>query len=502
MKRIVNGKEMKAIDSFSIGTIGIPSPVLMERAALSVAEEMMKEERIGKEADILCCAGAGNNGGDAVAIARILHCYGYQTRVFMAGKPEKQTDEVKMQLKICRNLGIAIQDSLMLEQADVVVDGLFGIGLNSPVRTPFDLYIREINAWHQSAGGRLIYAVDIPSGISSDNGQIMGEAVCADVTVTFGCKKCGLVLYPGRTYAGKTIISDIGFPKEALEANVPQGIVMGEEDLTLLPERKPDSNKGTYGKVLLIAGQKNMSGAAYFAGAAAYRMGAGLVRILTPEANRVILQTLLPQAMINIIEETDDEKVDEMIAWCDVLVAGPGIGTEETTAALLHTFIERSHQPWILDADGLNLLAKHPKWYDGLKNRCIVTPHIGEMARLTGLTASALKADRAAACLNFARAHEVICVMKDSSSVISDGHTVCYNETGNHGMAKGGSGDVLAGMIGAIAAQGADLFYTACLSAYLHGAAGDLAAAKKSHHGMTADDLLESAGLFFKNHGL
>lgn len=502
MKSIVNGKEMKAIDGYSIQTIGIPSPVLMERAAVSVAEEIMKEKRVGKTSDILCVAGAGNNGGDAVAVARILHCYGYQTRVCMLGQPDKQTRETKLQLEICKNLQIPVEEVLELENADVIVDGLFGIGINSPVRAPFDQYIRKINEWHQDSAVRLIYAVDMPSGISSDNGQIMGEAIEADVTVTFGYKKCGLILYPGRSFAGKTIVEDIGFPAEALQANPPAGIAMEEADLALLPQRKADSNKGSYGKILLIAGQKNMSGAAYFAGAAAYKTGAGLVRILTPEANRVILQSSLPQAMINIIEETDDVKIDEMIHWCDVIIAGPGVGIEEKTAALIGKFIDRSAKPWVIDADGLNLLAKHPEWYEKLKGRSIVTPHMGEMGRLTGLTVGELKADRAKACREYAKAHELVCIMKDSCSVISDGNLVCYNETGNHGMAKGGSGDVLAGITAAIAGQGADLFYAACLSAYIHGAAGDIAAAESSYHAMTTDDLLDSLRVFFAKQGL
>ncbi len=502
LKSIVNSKEMKEIDNYSIQTIGIPSSVLMERAAMSISDAIMRDNRISIQSNILCCAGAGNNGGDAIAVARILHCYGYNTRVFMAGKTEKQTFETRLQLNICQKLGIAIEENLILSNIDVVIDGFFGIGINSMIRAPFDIYIKQINEWHQSKSNHVIYAVDMPSGISADHGRVMGEAICADVTVTFGYKKCGLVLYPGRKYAGSIFVSDIGFPKEALAANHVKGIAIEEKDLAILPERPSDSNKGSFGKVLIIGGKKNMSGAAYFAGAAAYRSGAGLVRILTPEANRIILQTLLPQAMIDIIEETDDDKITKLISWADVIVAGPGIGTEMPSTNIIRKFIEWSDKPLVMDADALNLLSNHPEWYEKLKQRCIITPHMGEMARLTGLSIEELKADRAKACSEFAKKHQIICILKDSSSVISDGKTVCYNETGNQGMAKGGSGDILAGMTGAIAAVNFDLFSTGCISAYIHGAAGDLASKEKGSHSMTADDLLDGLNCFFKKYKL
>lgn len=489
MRTVVTGSEMKAIDTYTIQTLGIPSLVLMERAALSMVCRM--KEQITKADRILCVCGAGNNGGDAVAVARILFGQGYAAAIYMAGKPEKWTEETKKQIQIARNVGVPEYNELDLTHVRVVVDGLFGIGLSKNVREPYHTMIKKINIWREGSERRKIWAVDVPSGLSSDTGQVLGCAVKADVTVTFGYMKRGMILYPGRDIAGVCFVEDIGFPKKSLEINPVAGFSCDVQDFEQLPERKNDSNKGSYGKILIIAGSKNMSGAAYFSGRAAYASGAGLVRILTPEANRIILQSQLPQAMISVWEEVDDSALKEILDWADALVIGPGIGTTHEMAANIEKVLQMADCPIVLDADGLNLLAEHEFWYSMLEGHAIITPHMGEMARLTGQSIGDLKADRAKAAREFAQSRKLICVLKDSSTVVSDGEQIYFNCSGNHGMATGGSGDVLAGMIGALTGARMELFKAAYMGVYLHGCAGDAAAERFSARGMTSVEIIE-----------
>lgn len=489
MKTVVTGAEMKAIDTYTIQELGIPSLVLMERAALSMVCRM--KEKIHKSDRILCLCGAGNNGGDAVAVARILFGQGYSAAVYMAGNPEKWTEETKKQIQIARNVGVPEYNELDLTHVRVVVDGLFGIGLSKNVREPFQTLIEKVNEWWARKQERSVWAVDVPSGLSSDTGQALGCALRADYTVTFGYMKRGMILYPGREIAGKCYAEDIGFPEKSLAANPAAGFTCDVQDFEQLPERKNDSNKGTYGKILVIAGSKNMSGAAYFSGRAAYSAGAGLVRILTPEANRIILQSQLPQAMISVWEEMDETQWADTLSWADVMVIGPGVGTKAVMAERIQKALAESRCPVIMDADGLNLLAQHEEWYPMLAERAVLTPHMGEMSRLTGNSIGELKADRAKAALDFAEKHRVICVLKDSSTVVSDGKGLYFNQTGNHGMATGGSGDVLAGIIGALAGAGANLFDAAYMGVFLHGSAGDAAAARFGMRGMTSVEIIE-----------
>lgn len=509
MKTVVTGSEMKAIDTYTIQELAIPSLVLMERAALSMVCRMRKE--ISKADRILCICGAGNNGGDAVAVARILFGQGYASAIYMAGIPEKWTEETKKQIQIARNVGVPEYNELDLRHIRVVVDGIFGIGLSKSVREPYHTMINKLNAWREGCEHRSIWAVDVPSGLSSDTGQVLGCAVKADATVTFGYIKRGMLLYPGRDFAGKCYVEDIGFPKKSLDMNPVLGFTCDVQDFEQLPERKNDSNKGSYGKILIIAGSKNMSGAAYFAGRAAYVSGAGLVRILAPEANRTILQTQLPQAMISVWEEMDEASLADVLHWADALVIGPGVGTEGKMAENIEKVLRMANCPVVMDADGLNLLAEYESWYPLLEGHTVVTPHMGEMARLTGKTIEALKADRAGAAIEYARSRKLVCVLKDSSTVVSDGRQVYFNCNGNHGMATGGSGDILAGVIGAflgayVKEAGMDcgaeenekdvcsaeaLFKAAYMGVYFHGCAGDAAAKCFSARGMTSVEIIE-----------
>lgn len=260
-----------------------------------------------------------------------------------------------------------------------------------------------------------------------------------------------------------------------------------------LPARSADSHKGTYGKVLVIAGSRNMSGAAYLAAKAAYRTGAGLVFIYTPECNRVILQQQLPEAVLLTYEPDawKEEELRDAITRMDALVAGPGLCTREVSRQILEVVLQADAIPRILDADALNLLAAHPKLWSLSKTPFIITPHVLEMARLSGQPAEAVKAKKAESAQRFSAEHHVITVLKDAKTVTSDGKDCFWNSTGNHGMATGGSGDVLAGVIGGLLAQGMELLEAAKLGVYLHGLAGDAARKERGAYAMMAGDIAE-----------
>ena len=325
MKYIVTCKEMKMLDSHTIQKKGIPSLVLMERAALKTAEEIEAHfrEHPGQQ-KILCVCGSGNNGGDGIAIGRILFLHGFDVKIYMAGNPSHMTEETRHQLDIAGNYHVPLVNNPDMNEYTTIVDAIFGVGLSRTVEghcRDVICQMNEASAWK--------VAVDIPSGVNGDTGMELGTAFCADLTVTYAFCKAGLCLYPGRKLAGKVVTGDIGIYQDNTE-NVhtsPGELWQAEdEDLLFLREREPDGNKGTFGKVLAVAGSPGMCGAAYLCSEGAFQTGAGMVRIRTAEENRIPLQTRLPEAMFSQ-EDGDPVSMKEDFDWCDVLVIGPGVGT-------------------------------------------------------------------------------------------------------------------------------------------------------------------------------
>lgn len=481
---------MKKLDQNTILKIGIPSLVLMERAALKTAEEMEKILKNRKnEEKILCVCGSGNNGGDGIAVARILFLHGYHSEILLAGDPSHMTEETEQQYRIAQNYQVPVVNNPEWQEYTTIVDALFGVGLARPVKGRYAGLIRDMN---RASGWKV--AVDIPSGINGDTGEVMGTAFSADLTVTFAFRKAGLCLYPGRRLAGKTITADIGIygAPEMMDSCC----ILEDSDIEKLPKRNLEGNKGTFGKVLAVAGSTGMCGAAYFCAAAALAAGAGMVKILTEKDNRIPLQTLLPEAIIDCSEEP--KEWEKALDWCNVLIIGPGLGESERSRKMLPWFLEHTWEkkPMILDADGLNLLAENPRWRKFLGKRAVLTPHMGEMSRLTGKTVAELQKDRVAAARELAEKTGAVCVLKDACTVTAspDG-AVWLNLSGNPGMAAAGSGDVLtgvlAGMFCADLENGlAEPDKSAALGVYIHGRAGDLAAKTKGEYGMKAGDLL------------
>lgn len=494
MEYLVTAQEMKAYDAEAIERIGIPSMVLMERAALSAWEEIRKRFPAGGAPGdgawrILILAGCGNNGADGLALARMLAEQGDQVEVVCCGKEEKATREWKNQRSILENYSVRIGSKPEGGEYNILIDALFGVGLTREVTGEY----AEIIGWINSLRGYKV-ALDIPSGIHSDHGKIMGCAVKADLTVSFAFCKRGLVFYPGAEYAGEIAVRDIGIGEGCFGGSAPEMFRFTEKAQELLPYRSPQGNKGTFGKVLLVAGSRNMAGAAVLAARGSYCAGAGMVKIISQECNRDILQTSVPEALLG-----DVQGLEQGLQWALVAAAGPGLGTSSEAAAALEKVLEESRLPLVLDADALNLLAADSRLQDRLAAQAregrevILTPHIGELSRLTGRSIQEVKDNSLECTKSLAERLNCVIVSKDARTLICrSGGLVCVNTTGNSGMAVAGSGDVLTGIIAGLLAQGMDCFRAAAVGVYLHGCAGDAAAARYGEHGLAAGDIAEA----------
>ncbi len=501
MRRLLTAVEAKAIDRYTIDEIGIPSAVLMERAALAVAEQC--ERMMTADGEILCVCGTGNNGADGVAVARILWLRGYRTKVLIVGDEKRGTEEFKLQLRVARRLNVPVckageqAEYIKRGECALIVDALFGVGLTRGIEGIYAEVITQINR-----SGIPVISVDLPSGVSADDGMVCGCAVKAAVTVTFGSEKVGMILYPGTEYCGELVVAEIGLAENAYfdgRKEKEPAFTYDEDDLKRLPKRPAYSNKGTFGRVLVIAGSPNMGGAALFAGTAAYRMGAGLVEIATVKENRALLQAELPEAVLTVYDPFTDpaDWLIPAMKRAKAIVVGPGLGLKGNGAGILALLLEQATVPMVIDADGLNLIAGNKRLKDSLKGKSqvILTPHLGEMSRLIGKTVGEIQRELVGTARDYSREMGVICAMKDARTIVAspDGN-VYVNTSGNSGMATGGSGDLLAGMIGALLAEGMDPYESACLGVYLHGRYGDIAKECYGARTMIASDLAKIIG--------
>lgn len=500
MKILADSSQMKNCDNNTIEHFKVPSAALMERAALAVVWELERRKVNCGRCLVVC--GPGNNGGDGLAIARLLHQRGSQVTAALPWEPEKATSETARQLEIVKQYQIPIVSEIPEEEFDVVVDAIFGIGLSREIAGPW----RERIGFMNQMGGYKT-AVDIPSGVSADSGQVLGCSFQADLTVTFAYAKPGLLMYPGASMAGDVVVKDIGIDRFSWLDQCPTFFCCEDEDLKLLPKREPHSHKGSFGKTLVVAGKHNMAGAAYFSGKASARCGCGLVKIFTEERNRAIIQQLFPEAILATYGEAGDtgrqssgdvgmqetqEELSANMEWADVIVAGPGLGTGETARQMVRLALLEGTKPMILDADALNILAEHPEWLKQHKSPVIVTPHLGEMTRLTGKPVDEIQKNLLEVAGTFANAYNVICILKDARTVTALPKGQRYiNTSGNAGMATAGSGDVLTGILAGLMAQGMEAEEAAPLGVYLHGRAGDAACRRRGSYGTLASDILE-----------
>lgn len=509
MQYLVSAEEMRKADNHTIEKIGIPAAVLMERAALAAvyrverycreektsvgaAAAMAGEKSAGGGKTALILAGIGNNGGDGLALARLLSERGFAVEVWCVGDERKASLQWQQQMSILRHYPVEFSFNPRRREYTVLADALFGVGLSREV---IGEYAGAIAVFNELQGWKL--ALDVPSGIDADTGRVWGCCVQADVTVTFGFCKRGLVLYPGCGYAGEVEVADIGISEKSFEGECSKMFTLSEPVKNLMPERRGDGNKGSFGKVLLVAGSVNMAGAAVLAAKAAYRTGAGMVKVISPQENRCVIQTAIPEALFGTELQTESS-----IAWADVIAIGPGLGTDERASDLLKCVLKSSKKPLVVDADAINFIAADEEVRRELcrqgseGRRIILTPHVGELARLTGKTIAECVGDGhyrvGGIAADVAAEFSSVVVAKDAGTfVCKTGKPVYLNSNGNCGMATAGSGDVLTGIVAALLAQGMEDFDAAVTAVYLHGAAGDEATRRKGAHACMAGDIAE-----------
>lgn len=485
MQYLVDSSQMKEIDHYTIEKMGISSLVLMERASLAVVEELEKSFCIRKTL-ILC--GSGNNGGDGMAIARILYGKGYDVAIYLTGKKESFTKETETQWNICKNYGVPVVNNLNFNEYTTIVDAVFGVGLSRDIQGAYQELIEKVNT-----SGIPVLSVDMPSGVHGSTGKILGVGIRAKKTVTFAYGKLGLYMEPGASYAGDVIVKDIGIynKKEKLIQLVDENV------LQELPFRNPLGNKGTFGKVLLVAGSTNMCGAAYFAGKGALLSGAGMVKIFTERKNRTILQQQLPEALLTTYHSYDSKKsikkkLMQDLEWANVVAVGPGLGQSDLAEEMVHILLEESSdKPMLLDADGLNILSKKMELLKQVQKPVILTPHMGEMARLCDCTIEKIKENPLQTVQSFLEKYSVTLVMKDAHTWIGTKDGIYLYKNDNSGMATAGSGDVLTGITAGLMASGVPVEKAGTLAVYIHGKAGECARNHKGERSMIASDILE-----------
>lgn len=502
MKYVVDALQMKHYEESVIDTMGIPALVLMERAAIAVAEEIRSyaASRQLAEKKLLVVAGSGNNGADGMAVARILSMEGWQVTVYQTGASGHCTREWERQNKFISYYPVKIVSNWPVEEYTIIVDALFGIGLSRQVQGEYAEIITEMN---RRKGYKI--AVDVPSGIHAGTGKIMGTAVKADMTVTFGWAKKGLLFYPGAGCAGRVVVREIGINETCFGAaqEKPGMFYYDEPVMELLPPRQADGHKGSFGRILLIAGFEQMPGAAVLAAKAAYHTGGGMVKVVCPQENRSILQAAVPEALWEA-----PENWKQGCEWADVIAIGPGLGKSARTKEILAGVIRESRLPLVLDADALNLIAGDMSLQilvadQGKEGRdMVLTPHEGELSRLSGKSIDQIREERERAARILAQDLHCVLVLKGARTLICrEQGEICVNLTGDNGMGTAGSGDVLTGIIAALLAQGADAFTAAGVGVYVHGLSGEKAAERYSSYGLTAGKLAEAIGEVIKADG-
>lgn len=498
MKRALTAVEMRAVDAASVDH-GMPGSVLMENAGEALAQAALKEAGEGGRFFVLC--GMGNNGGDGLVAARKLAGLGRAVFCELTGEGSALKGDALRNFEALRSSGLQcapINPELTAGVGDVVIDALLGTGLSRAPEARIADAIGRISAWR--ASGARVVSADLPSGLDSDSGISRSPCVTADVTLSFGYAKCGQVMEPGASRCGRLEIIDIGIPRAAEQVLHERPLFMLEESDVRgrVPKRANDSHKGTYGHVLIVGGSWGKTGAAALAAMGALRGGAGLVTVATrPEALVPIMQHA-PEVMgVELVNDgplghRDLNSLLEAAEGKDAVVFGPGIHRCDDTFKLLAALLEELTVPCVIDADGLNALAGNLVMLKTARSELVLTPHPGEMSRLLGLTTPEVQSNRASLARAFARDHHVTLLLKGARSLIArDDGTVFVNTTGNAGMATGGTGDVLSGLIGALIAQGLSTEDATIVGAWVHGLAGDIAKERRGEMGLIASDLFD-----------
>ena len=507
--RVLNTAQMREADRRTIHEIGIPSIVLMENAGRQAvaAMEAAFEDLTASRVAVLC--GRGNNGGDGFVVARTLIQRSVPTSVFLIGSVSDVQGDARTNIEVLGRIGLTIveitsaQDWELhfseISQCDIMVDAMVGTGFHGAVTGLLQTVVADVNAL-----GVPVVAIDLPTGLSADSAEVEGDAIEASMTVTLAAPKIPLIFPPADSHAGDLVIADIGIPHPVIdELEGPHLELLTRERMReIVPARASDSHKGDFGRVLIVAGSLGRTGAAHLAAVGALRSGAGLVTVATPRSCLPIVASLGPEYMTVPLDETpsgaiDFAGLDRLFEHdADVIAVGPGLGQDPGTVAFVHGLLERAGVPMVLDADALNAFTGDP---DRLVGRdgvdVIITPHPGEMARLLGIGIDSVQRHRLDRAREFAASHRVHVVLKGHRTLIAspDGRTF-VNLTGNAGMASGGTGDLLTGMIAAWVAQLLDAEAACKLAVYLHGAAGDLAEVQEGETALIASDIAACLG--------
>ena len=525
MKTVLTS-EMRELDRKTIEDFHVPGEVLMDRAGDGVAHivELLIDRYEGDNLSVLLIAGRGNNGGDAFVAARYLNERGYDANVWIAGKASDITGDARIHLDKMNAAGISLKELSAIEDwqylikqhggmnstsACIIVDALLGTGIKGAARGAVAEAIRFINMMSRE---NQVVSIDVPSGLNSDTGQAEGDAVSADVTLTMGLPKRGLVQPCAANFVGRIEVMDIGIP-HALVSEIESDVeLITPIDLCrFIPRRPRDAHKGNYGHVLMFGGAAGYAGAITMAARAAVRSGAGLVTVVVPRDIAPVVAGAVPEAMVHGVSETETSSLssDCWSVWSERLndftavLCGPGMTRHNETEKLVRQILDKSTVPLVMDADALNVFEGNLDDLGSNERRAcplVVTPHPGEMGRLMSSPTSKIQADRFASAKECAsRTHAVVVLKGVGTLVVEGGKPLNVNMTGNPGMATGGTGDVLSGLLAGLLAQGLKPFDAARAAVYIHGKAGDMAASEKTEYSMTACDVIESIPYAFKN---
>ncbi len=509
MEVVVTSAEMQACDRYAIDTLKIPGLVLMENAGRGVVEIMEKHFGAMRGKTVIVICGKGNNGGDGYVVARHLFNKGAKVIVLLLWKPSEQKGDAKITFESILKISSKFKKHQMLQikelksshtlrllpKQDIIIDAIFGTGFSGEVRESY----KSVIEWINKTDAKKV-SIDIPSGVNADNGEVSNVAVKADLTVTMALKKIGLITGKGMSYAGKVEVVDISMPKEIVTLQKPATfIVHGEDVRKVLPTRSLNAHKHSVGKIFVLAGSTGFTGAAAMTASTAMKAGAGAVVLGTPKSVYPIIAKKLTEVMVEPLPDTEEgtlslaayDKILNHLKWADLLICGPGISRNQETCQLIWRLILEYNKKILIDADGLNNLSEKISFLKNHTSReIIITPHTGELSRLTGLSSTEIEKNRVTIARQIAKQFRLTIVLKGASTITaSEDGNVYINSTGNPGMASAGMGDVLAGLIGGLWAQGMNRTEAAYVGVYLHGYAGDMAKNKYGEKSLLAMDV-------------
>lgn len=504
--KAVTSEVMRGLDHCTINDYGVPGLELMERAGGSVAEIIISRFGNNGDRNVLILAGKGNNGGDGFVIARLLDEAGWHVSLLLFATVFSGDAEVNFR-RIPSSVGKLYADNAamteVVENAEIIVDAIFGTGLTSGLSGIYGKIASLVNS-----SSKPVVSVDIPSGVDGTSGMVPGSAINADITVAFGAAKIGHILYPGAHYVGELIVADIGIPDALIDKAPYVEFIDHCYAANLIKPRYRTAHKGSFGHCLIVAGSCGKSGAAAMAANSAMRSGSGLVTLAVPAGIHQVVEVKTTESMTVPLSEGDagcisieaKREIADLLDARNAVLVGPGLGLDEGTSAVVEWILTNVQSPLVLDADALNAISLNlSSLKESSSESVVLTPHPGEMSRLTGLSIDTIESDRIGVARSFAVANKCCLILKGARTVIAapDGR-VAINSTGNPGMASGGMGDVLAGVVVSLLGQGYEPFTASCLAVFSHGMAGDLAVIDKGETGLIATDVQEKLPYAFK----